>query len=96
MNPNNIVIVDFGYGTSVLIHHFMISVLHKGIGHRLKATILLEGRDSDGVFYHIKWVERPVGIDEWETVVPRRNVRRIIMMRIHNNNSDAKDGDNDE
>eukprot|EP00957_Ditylum_brightwellii_P003359 254549-Ditylum_brightwellii.AAC.1 len=80
MNSNSVVIVDFGYGTSIIFHCFMVNVLCKGIGQRLKATILLEGRDSGGVFYHIKWVEHPVGIDEWDTVVPRRNVRRIVMM----------------
>eukprot|EP00957_Ditylum_brightwellii_P034436 2611983-Ditylum_brightwellii.AAC.1 len=62
MNPNNTVVVDFGYG------------------QRLRATILLEGRDSDGVFYRIKWVESLVGVDEWEAVVPRHNVRRIVMI----------------
>eukprot|EP00957_Ditylum_brightwellii_P108616 8284382-Ditylum_brightwellii.AAC.1 len=64
MNPNNVVVVDFGYGT----------------GQRLRATILLEGRDSDGVFYSIKWVECPENVVEWEVVVPRCNVRRIVMM----------------
>eukprot|EP00957_Ditylum_brightwellii_P013294 1003083-Ditylum_brightwellii.AAC.1 len=80
MNPNDVVIVDLGYGTSVLIHQFMVNVSHKGTGQRLRATILLEGRDSDGVFYRIKWVEHLVGVDEWKAVVPRRNMRRVVIM----------------
>eukprot|EP00957_Ditylum_brightwellii_P078888 5998331-Ditylum_brightwellii.AAC.1 len=87
MNPNGIVVVDFGYGT----------------GKRLKATILLERSDSDGVFYCFKGVDHLEGIEEWEAVVPRGNVRRqnvntmiYTPRRIHSNNSDIKDGDDDE
>eukprot|EP00957_Ditylum_brightwellii_P035989 2726642-Ditylum_brightwellii.AAC.1 len=79
MNPNNIVVVDFGCGTSILIHRFLVDVLHEGTGQRLRATILLEGRDRDGVFYLIKWVEHLENVVELEAVVPRHNVRRILM-----------------
>eukprot|EP00957_Ditylum_brightwellii_P010763 815689-Ditylum_brightwellii.AAC.1 len=71
MDPNNILIVDFGYGTTVLIHQTMVTVLHEETGQMLRATILIEGRDSNSVFYCIKWVEHPVSIVEWEAVVPR-------------------------
>eukprot|EP00957_Ditylum_brightwellii_P186327 14186512-Ditylum_brightwellii.AAC.1 len=27
----------------------------------------------------LKWVERPENVMEWKAVVPRRNVRRIVM-----------------
>eukprot|EP00957_Ditylum_brightwellii_P078492 5968335-Ditylum_brightwellii.AAC.1 len=64
MNPNSVVVVDFGHGTSILIHHFIVNVLHKGTGQKMRVTILLEERDSDGVFYCIKWVERPEGVEE--------------------------------
>eukprot|EP00957_Ditylum_brightwellii_P194339 14800734-Ditylum_brightwellii.AAC.1 len=80
MNPNDVVVIDFGYGTSIIIHCFLVNALHKGTGQRLRATILLEGRDGDSVFYRIKWVEYLENVVEWEVVVPRRNVRRIVMM----------------
>eukprot|EP00957_Ditylum_brightwellii_P065582 4974203-Ditylum_brightwellii.AAC.1 len=80
MDPNNVAIVDVDYGTSVLIQQTMVTVLHKETGQRLRATILIEGRDGNSVLYHIRWVECPVNIAEWEAVVPRRNARRIVIM----------------
>eukprot|EP00957_Ditylum_brightwellii_P046446 3525413-Ditylum_brightwellii.AAC.1 len=59
MDPNNIVIVDFSYSTSVAIHQTLVTVLHEETGQRSRATILIEGRDSNGVFYHISWLSAP-------------------------------------
>eukprot|EP00957_Ditylum_brightwellii_P144762 11026516-Ditylum_brightwellii.AAC.1 len=86
MDPNNVVIVDFAYDTFVLIHCFMVTVLHKGTGQRLRATILLEERDSNSVFYCIKWVERLQNI----------NAMIYTPRRIYNNNSDTKDSGNSD
>eukprot|EP00957_Ditylum_brightwellii_P117958 8997461-Ditylum_brightwellii.AAC.1 len=73
-------ILDLGHGTFVAIHPTLVPILDDNSGQRFPATIILQGWDREGVFYCINWEIQPPDESKQEKVVPRRNVRRVVLM----------------